>query len=52
MEKHYQKLAEALLWALEKGLGDAFREDVKHAWIAVYFSQANAKKRAAMKTDL
>ena len=33
---HYQTVAAALLWTLEQGLGDAFTEEVKEAWVAVY----------------
>jgi hemoglobin-like flavoprotein len=35
-DSHYQTVAEALLWTLEKGLGDDFTEDTKKAWIRVY----------------
>lgn len=34
--EHYQTVASALLWTLEQGLGDAFTEEVKEAWTAVY----------------
>jgi hemoglobin-like flavoprotein len=34
--QHYAVVGEALLWTLEKGLGDAFTPDVKEAWAAVY----------------
>ncbi|GIV96125.1 MAG: hemoglobin [Herpetosiphonaceae bacterium] len=33
---HYQVVAEALLWALAQGLGDAFTPAVKEAWTAAY----------------
>ena len=33
---HYGTVAEALLWTLEQGLGEAFTEDVKEAWVAAY----------------
>ncbi len=32
----YQPVGEALLWTLEKELGEAFTEDVKQAWTVVY----------------
>ena len=35
-DEHYQSVGAALLWTLEKGLGDAFTPDVKAAWTAVY----------------
>ena len=34
--EHYQTVAEALLWTLEQGLGDAFTDEVKEAWTAAY----------------
>ncbi|MGZ8192859.1 MAG: globin family protein [Methylobacter sp.] len=48
-DEHYQKVAEALLWTLGKGLGDAFTEEVKHAWIAVYVLVSTVMKNAAME---
>ena len=35
-EAHYGSVADALLWALEQGLGDAFTPEVKIAWANVY----------------
>ena len=35
-DEHYATVAEALLWTLEQGLGDAFTPDVKEAWANVY----------------
>jgi len=46
---HYDTVAAALLWTLEKGLGDAFTADVKEAWIAVYTLLATAMKSGAMQ---
>ena len=34
--EHNQTVAEALLWTLEQGLGDAFTDEVKEAWTAAY----------------
>ena len=31
-EHHYDTVGEALLWTLERGLGDAFTDDVRDAW--------------------
>lgn len=36
----YQTVAAALLWTLEKGLGDAFTSDVKDAWTTAYTALA------------
>lgn len=35
-DEHYQPVGEALIWTLEQGLGDAFTEETKEAWVAVY----------------
>lgn len=34
--EHYAVVGEALIWTLEKGLGDAFTAEVKDAWITLY----------------
>lgn len=36
----YDKVADAFLWTLDKGLGDAFTDDVKNAWIVTYTTVA------------
>ncbi len=46
-DEHYDKVAEALLWTLGKGLGDAFTDEVKEAWVAVYTLLATTMKQAA-----
>lgn len=50
-DEHYAQVAEALLWTLEQGLGDAFTEDVKQAWTETYMTLAGvmieASKEAA-----
>ena len=33
---HYGSVGEALLWTLEKGLGDAWTADIAAAWTAAY----------------
>ena len=35
-ESHYATVAQALLWTLEQGLGSAFTEEVKQAWVTAY----------------
>ena len=37
----YATVAEALLFTLEKGLGDAFTDEVKEAWIVTYATVAS-----------
>jgi len=34
--EHYPVVGAALLWTLEKGLGEAWTPDVAHAWAAAY----------------
>ncbi|MCB1513329.1 MAG: hemin receptor [Hyphomicrobiaceae bacterium] len=34
--EHYKPVGEALIWTLEKGLGDAFTPEVKTAWVTTY----------------
>lgn len=35
-EEHYATVGEALLWTLEKGLGDEFTPEVREAWATAY----------------
>jgi hemoglobin-like flavoprotein len=44
---HYDTVASALLWTLEKGLGPAFTPETKEAWIAVYVVLASTMKEGA-----
>lgn len=46
-DAHYDTVGAALLWTLEKGLGEAFTTDVKDAWVAVYGLLAGTMKNAA-----
>jgi len=46
-DEHYDTVATALLWTLEKGLGDAFTPDVKMAWTSAYGVLAGTMKEAA-----
>lgn len=46
-DEHYATVGTALLWTLEKGLGDAFTPDVKEAWATVYGVLADTMKKAA-----
>ena len=45
--KDYDTVGEALLWTLEKGLGDAWNDDVKGAWTETYVTLATVMKDAA-----
>jgi hemoglobin-like flavoprotein len=44
---HYQTVAEALLWTLEQGLGEAFTPETKDAWVAAYTVLAETMIAAA-----
>jgi len=46
-DAHYDTVGAALLWTLEKGLGQAFTPDVKDAWVVVYGLLAGTMKNAA-----
>ncbi len=46
-EAHYVTVGAALLWTLERGLGDSFTNELRQAWTAVYTLVADAMKTAA-----
>jgi hemoglobin-like flavoprotein len=46
-DEHYDAVASALLWTLERALGDAFNEDTRHAWISIYAILSDTMKTAA-----
>jgi hemoglobin-like flavoprotein len=48
-ERHYQTVAEALLWTLERGLGPAFTPAVRDAWVAVYGLLASTMQQSASR---
>ncbi len=35
-KSHYDTVGSALLWTLERGLGDAWTDDVREAWMQAY----------------
>ena len=45
--KHYETVAAALIWTLNQGLGPAFTDEVKQAWVATYTVLATTMKNAA-----
>ena len=47
VDRDYNVVGAALLWTLEKGLGEAFTDEVKNAWGAVYEVLANTMKAGA-----
>ncbi len=48
---HYQVVAEALLWTLEKGLGNEWTEEVKESWVLCYTTLAGAMIAASGDTQ-
>jgi len=46
-DEHYDTVANALLWTLDKGLGAGFTTEVKEAWVTVYTVLADTMKAAA-----
>lgn len=46
-DSHYDTVGAALIWTLEQGLGDAFTNPVRDAWITVYGILASTMKGAA-----
>lgn len=46
-DEDYDKVADALIWTLEKSLGDDFTREVKNAWVTTYTSLADVMKEAA-----
>jgi hemoglobin-like flavoprotein len=50
-DEHYDTVAAALLWTLEKGLGEAFTDDVKAAWTETYVLLATTMKDAAKDVE-
>ena len=44
---HYATVGEALLWTLEKGLGDAYTEEVHEAWVAAFTLLSTLMQEAA-----
>ena len=45
----YDKVAAALLWTLEQGLGEAFTAEIRLAWTSTYSSVADTMRKAAAK---
>ena len=46
-DRDYDKVAAALLWTLEQGLGGAFTPEIRLAWTNTYGSVADIMKKAA-----
>ena len=50
-ERHYHTVAAALLWTLEKGLGEDFTPEVQAAWVEVYTLLSNVMKQGAAEAE-
>lgn len=50
-DSHYDTVAEALLWTLDKGLGEEFTPEVKEAWVITYTTLADVMKAAAAEVE-
>ena len=50
--EHYAVVGEALLWTLDKGLGDAFTLETEEAWTAAYTLLATVMQEAAAEVEL
>ena len=46
-DAHYETVGAALLWTLEKGLGEAWTPEVADAWTAAYGTLSGAMREAA-----
>lgn len=46
-EEHYTMVGAALIWTLEKGLGDKWNEELKEAWTTCYITLSLAMINAA-----
>ena len=46
-EEHYDKVGQALIWTLERGLSTAFTEEVRAAWSELYAAVASIMRHAA-----
>jgi nitric oxide dioxygenase len=49
-DAHYDTVAEALLWTLDRGLGADFTPHVRDSWVAVYTVLATAMQAGAAQT--
>jgi len=49
---HYAIVGEALLWTLEKGLGENWNDELEQAWAACYNILSNAMINASEYTEL
>ena len=48
----YDSVGQALIWTLAQGLGDAFTDDVKEAWVKVYTLLARSMQLAGEAREI
>jgi len=48
---HYETVGSALLWTLEKGLGDAFTAETREAWTRAYVILSEVMQSAAARYE-
>jgi len=51
-DEHYTAVGRALLWTLEKGLGNGWNDELKSAWTSCYTMLAEAMMQAANQTEM
>ena len=51
VDRDYNVVGAALLWTLEQGLGEAFTDEVRNAWAAVYDVLAGTMKAGAAEAE-
>jgi hemoglobin-like flavoprotein len=51
-DEYYGKVASALLWTLEKGLGERWNDSVKDAWTTLYLALAEIMTKAPEKKNV
>jgi len=49
---HYDIVASALLWTLERTLGGEFTDEVRNAWVSMYTTISRIMKQAADEVQL
>lgn len=52
VDRDYNVVGAALLWTLEQGLGEAFSDEVRNAWAAVYDVLASTMKAGAAEAEM
>jgi len=51
-EHHYDTVGQALIWTLQKGLGDAFTDELCDAWVAAYQLLSGVMQQGARDAQL